>query len=92
MILASKAANWRNSIEIDGIDVRKVTHESLAHRMGIVLQEPFLFSGTVAENIRYGRPEATGRRGPGGGARPSARTTSSCGSTRATTRTCTSAA
>jgi ATP-binding cassette subfamily B protein len=47
------------SIEIDGIDVRNITHESLARRMGLVLQEPFLFSGTVAENIAYGRPEAT---------------------------------
>ncbi len=47
------------SIEVDGIDVRKVTHDSLARRMGTVLQEPFLFSGTVAENIRYARPEAT---------------------------------
>jgi ATP-binding cassette subfamily B protein len=47
------------SIEIDGIDVRKITHESLARRMGLVLQEPFLFSGSVAENIAYGRPEAT---------------------------------
>jgi ABC-type multidrug transport system fused ATPase/permease subunit len=47
------------SIEIDGIDVRKISHASLSRRMGLVLQEPFLFSGTVAENIRYGRPEAT---------------------------------
>ena len=47
------------AIEIDGIDVRKITHLSLARRMGLVLQEPFLFSGTVAENIRYGRLEAT---------------------------------
>lgn len=47
------------SIEIDGYDVRKVTHDSLARRLGTVLQEPFLFSGTVAENIRYARPEAT---------------------------------
>ena len=47
------------SIEVDGIDVRKISHASLAHRMGIVLQEPFLFSGTVAENIRYGKPDAT---------------------------------
>jgi ATP-binding cassette subfamily B multidrug efflux pump len=47
------------SIEIDGIDVRKISHASLARRMGIVLQEPFLFSGTVAENIRYGKPDAT---------------------------------
>ena len=47
------------SIEIDGIDVRKITHKSLSRRMGLVLQEPFLFSGTVAENIRYGREDAT---------------------------------
>jgi len=47
------------SIEIDGIDVRKIRHLSLAGRTGLVLQEPFLFSGTVAENIRYGRPDAT---------------------------------
>lgn len=47
------------SIEVDGIDVRQITHESLSRRMGLVLQEPFLFSGTVAENIAYGRPDAT---------------------------------
>jgi ABC-type multidrug transport system fused ATPase/permease subunit len=47
------------SIEIDGVDVRKITHLSMARRMGLVLQEPFLFSGTVSENIRYGRTEAT---------------------------------
>jgi ABC-type multidrug transport system fused ATPase/permease subunit len=47
------------SIEIDGIDVRKISHLSLARRMGLVLQEPFLFSGTVIENIRYGRIDAT---------------------------------
>jgi ATP-binding cassette, subfamily B, multidrug efflux pump len=47
------------SIEIDGIDVRKISHESLSRQMGLVLQEPFLFSGTVAENIRYGREDAT---------------------------------
>ena len=47
------------SIEIDGIDVRKISHKSLSRRMGLVLQEPFLFSGTVAENIRYGREDAT---------------------------------
>ena len=47
------------AIEVDGIDVRKISHASLSHRMGIVLQEPFLFSGTVADNIRYGRPDAT---------------------------------
>ena len=49
----------KGSIEIDGIDVRKISHKSLSRRMGLVLQEPFLFSGTVAENIRYGREDAT---------------------------------
>jgi ATP-binding cassette subfamily B protein len=46
-------------ILVDGHDIREVQRHSLARRMGLVLQEPFLFSGTVAENIRYGRPEAT---------------------------------
>ncbi|MGI8553414.1 MAG: ABC transporter ATP-binding protein [Dehalococcoidia bacterium] len=42
---------------IDGHDVRSVTRESLRSQIAIVLQEPFLFSGTIAENIGYGRPE-----------------------------------
>ncbi|MDZ4279072.1 MAG: ABC transporter ATP-binding protein [Dehalococcoidia bacterium] len=44
---------------IDGKDIREVERQSLARRMGLVLQEPFLFSGTVMENIRYGRPDAS---------------------------------
>jgi len=44
---------------IDGLDVRGIQRHSLARRLGIVLQDPFLFSGTVRENIRYGRLEAT---------------------------------
>ena len=47
------------SIEIDGIDVRSVTQESLHERIGLVLQDPFLFMGTVRENIRYGNPSAS---------------------------------
>ncbi len=47
------------SIAIDGIDVRDYQHESIASHMGLVLQDPFLFSGTVADNIRYGRSGAT---------------------------------
>ncbi|MCH8949115.1 MAG: ABC transporter ATP-binding protein, partial [Chloroflexi bacterium] len=43
---------------IDGHDIRKVKRQSLARRMGLVLQEPFLFSGTVIQNIRYGRRDA----------------------------------
>ena len=44
---------------IDGYDIRKIQRKSMARRLGIVLQDPFLFSGTVRENIRYGRLEAT---------------------------------
>ncbi len=47
------------AVKIDGIDVRNVTAASLRKQIGIVLQDPFLFSDTIAENIRYGRPEAT---------------------------------
>jgi ABC-type multidrug transport system fused ATPase/permease subunit len=48
------------SILIDGYDVRSVTQHSLRSQVGIVLQEPFLFTGTIHDNIRYGRLEATG--------------------------------
>lgn len=44
---------------IDGYDLRRVTQNSLRSQMGIVLQDPFLFNGTVAENIRFGRLEAS---------------------------------
>lgn len=44
---------------IDGIDVRTVTQNSLRRQMGVVLQEPFLFSGTVRENIAYGDLDAS---------------------------------
>ncbi|HUF54079.1 MAG TPA: ABC transporter ATP-binding protein [Dehalococcoidia bacterium] len=44
---------------IDGTDIREIKRESIARRLGIVLQDPFLFTGTVRENIRYGRLEAT---------------------------------
>ena len=46
-------------ITIDGHDIRGVTRESLARQTSIVLQEPFLFSGTIRENIRYNSPDAT---------------------------------
>jgi ATP-binding cassette subfamily B protein len=46
-------------ILIDGHDIREITRGSLARRMGLVLQEPFLFSGTVFENIAYARSDAT---------------------------------
>ena len=47
------------AIRIDGHDVRQVNRESLRRQMGIVLQDTFLFSGTVMDNIRYGRLEAS---------------------------------
>jgi ABC-type multidrug transport system fused ATPase/permease subunit len=44
---------------IDGIDVRSVTQTSLHRQIGLVPQDSFLFSGTLADNIRFGRPEAS---------------------------------
>jgi ATP-binding cassette subfamily B multidrug efflux pump len=46
-------------IIIDGYDVRTVTVKSLRRQLGIVLQDNFIFSGTVRENITYGRPDAS---------------------------------
>ncbi len=46
-------------ILIDGHDLRDVTRASLRHQLAVVPQEGFLFSGTIAENIAFGRPEAT---------------------------------
>ena len=47
------------SVRIDGIDVRDVSMKSLREQIGIVLQDTFLFSTTVMENVRFGRPAAT---------------------------------
>lgn len=47
------------AVLIDGHDVRDVTQQSLRSQIGIVLQEPFLFTGTIRDNIRYGRLDAT---------------------------------
>ncbi|MGI8690169.1 MAG: ABC transporter ATP-binding protein [Thermomicrobiales bacterium] len=49
----------RGAVLVDGQDVRHVTQQSLRRQIAIVLQEPFLFSGTIAENIRYGNLSAT---------------------------------
>ena len=46
-------------LTIDGADVRDVTLTSLRHSVGVVAQDPFLFSATVRENIAFGRPDAT---------------------------------
>jgi ATP-binding cassette subfamily B protein len=47
------------SIRIDGVDIRSLPVSEYRRNIGLVLQEPFLFFGTIAENIAYGNPEAT---------------------------------
>jgi ABC-type multidrug transport system fused ATPase/permease subunit len=47
------------AIRLDGTDIRDVTQASLRRQTGMVTQDSFLFAGTVADNIRFGRPEAT---------------------------------
>ena len=47
------------SVSIDGVDVRDLDQKLLRRSIGVSLQEPVLFSGTVRDNIRYGRPEAS---------------------------------
>ena len=47
------------SVKIDGVDVRSIAIDELRKQFGMVLQEPFLFFGTIAENIAYGKPNAT---------------------------------
>jgi len=49
----------QGSIKIDGYDIRMFTQKSLRKQMGIILQETLLFSGTIKDNIRYGKPDAT---------------------------------
>ena len=46
-------------ILVDGVDVRKLTQHSLRQNIGIVQQDVFLFAGTIYDNIRYGKPDAT---------------------------------
>ncbi len=47
------------TLSIDGIDIRKIDMQSLHSQIGVVLQETFLFTGTIFDNIRYARPNAT---------------------------------
>jgi len=49
----------KGSVLIDGKDVRDVTLQSLRKEVGVLMQDPFIFKGTIMENIRYGRPDAT---------------------------------
>jgi ATP-binding cassette subfamily B protein len=46
-------------VKIDGVDVRQISQEDFRHQLGIVLQEPFLFPGTIRDNIAYAKPDAT---------------------------------
>jgi len=47
------------SIKVDGIDIRSISKEDLNRQIGVVLQETFLFSGSILENVRYSKPDAT---------------------------------
>ncbi len=49
----------KGSVMIDGIDVRDVTLESLRNEVGVLMQDPFIFKGSIIDNIRYGRVDAT---------------------------------
>ncbi len=46
-------------IKIDGVDIRKIKQNDFRHQFGIVLQEPFLFPGTIRDNIAYAKPDAS---------------------------------
>jgi len=46
------------SMELDGVDLRKIDLATLRSHIGMVLQEPYLFHGTIKENIAYGKPDA----------------------------------
>jgi ATP-binding cassette subfamily B protein len=49
----------KGAVKIDGLDIRDLRRSDLRKHIGLVLQEPFLFRATIAQNIAYGRPEAT---------------------------------
>lgn len=46
------------TVKIDGIDLRDIDQQALCSQIGVVLQEPFLFNGTILDNIRYSKPDA----------------------------------
>ena len=50
---------WSGRITIDGMDIREVRHRSLRRQIAMVLQDPFIFPLSIAENIAYGRPDAS---------------------------------
>jgi ABC-type multidrug transport system fused ATPase/permease subunit len=49
----------RGAVRVDGNDLREIELRSYRRQLGVVLQDPFLFAGTIADNIRFARPEAT---------------------------------
>ncbi len=49
----------QGAVRVDGVDLRTVNLRSYRRQLGVVLQDPFLFSGTIASNIRFAKPEAT---------------------------------
>ena len=85
---SSRASTTRRAgrVLVDGHDLRDVTASSLRSQMGIVPQEAFLFSGTIAREHRVRPPGRHRRGGARGGRAPSAPTSSSPGWSRATTR------
>ena len=52
------------TLRVDGYSIDNVTRDSLRGNLGMVLQETWLKAGTIAENIAYGKPDATARRSP----------------------------
>ncbi len=80
------------AILVDGIDIRSFPVQEYRRNIGIVLQEPFLFYGTIAENIAYGRPDATRAAKSSPPPAPPAPTNSSCDCPTATIRWSASAA
>ena len=52
----------KGAVRIDGVDVREMNLQELRRRCGVVLQDPFLFSGTIADNIRLGSAHVDPRR------------------------------
>jgi ATP-binding cassette subfamily B protein len=58
-LIARFYLSQQGAVLIDGHDTRAITGDSLHHQMGLVLQQNFLFTGTITENIRVGKPDAT---------------------------------
>ena len=74
----------QGAVRVDGVDLRDVKLRSYRRQIGVVLQDPFLFSGTIASNIRFAKPDATdeevGGRGPRRRRRPRRRAALRAGS------------